>query len=114
MVIIFGIGFATVLTLVVVPVMYSLFEGLGYQVKSALRGPRHLEAPEGRSFFFTRRRYARILVAMLILIQAVILVGGALAVGPTLFEPLYTVKLQAPSLLKLIIEAVVFGLGMRV
>jgi multidrug efflux pump len=111
-VIIFGIGFATVLTLVVVPVMYSLFEGLGYQVKSALRGPRHLDAPEGRSFFYTRRRYARLLVGILLLIQAAILIAGASAVGPVLFEPFYTVNLQAPSVLKLVIESVVFGLGM--
>ena len=50
-VIIFGIGFATVLTLVVVPVMYSLFEGLGYYVTSAFRGPRFQSMPQGTSFF---------------------------------------------------------------
>ena len=111
-VIIFGIGFATLLTLVVVPVMYSIFEGLGYQVTSALRGPRHREAPEGRSFFFTRRRYAKILLAGIVLIQVVILAWGIKTFGPGLIEPLYTTEIQAPTLLKLVIEAVVFGLTM--
>ena len=59
-VIIFGICFATVLTLVVVPVMYTLFEGLRYYIISAFRGPRLKEAPSGQAFFFSRRRYARI------------------------------------------------------
>ena len=51
-VIIFGICFATVLTLVVVPVMYSLFEGARYSIVSAFRGPRWQEPPQGDSYFF--------------------------------------------------------------
>ena len=59
-VIIFGICFATVLTLVVVPVMYSIFEGMRYSIVSAFRGPRWKEAPKGTCFYFSRRRHIRL------------------------------------------------------
>ncbi len=111
-VIIFGIAFATVLTLVVVPVMYSLFEGFGYQVVSAVRGPRWLEAPEGRSFFFSRRRFARIKVVLILMVQVLVLVFGMYKLGPLFMETAYSTTLRAPTVLKLIIEGLVFGLGL--
>lgn len=111
-VIIFGIAFATILTLVVVPVMYSLFEGLGYQVVSALRGPRWLEKPEGQTFFFTRRRNAWLVVVFIVLVQAAALTAGFFYLYPYFEAEIAGVVLRAPTMLKLAIETVVFGLGL--
>jgi multidrug efflux pump len=107
-VIIFGIAFATVLTLVVVPVMYSLFEGLGYHVVSAFRGPRYKVAPEGRSFFFSRRRYARLWVLFIGTVQTGVLVTGGYLIKPHVITMLASTEFQAPNLLKLSIEILVF------
>jgi multidrug efflux pump len=107
-VIIFGIGFATVLTLVVVPVMYSLFEGFGYHVISAFRGPRWPEPPTGRSFFFTRRRYARIWLSLIIFIQIIALGAGIYYLGPFGMGFVESAGFQAPTILKLVIEIIVF------
>ena len=109
-VIMFGIGFATVLTLVVVPVMYSLFETLGLNVVSALRGPAWREPPQGRSFYFTRRRYARLFLGIMILIQAVVLFLGLVKIGPYFVHQAATEVIRAETMLKLFIEAAVFVL----
>ena len=109
-VIIFGICFATVLTLVVVPVMYSLFEGARYAIVSAFRGPRWPEAPQGISYFFSRRRYARLIFGMLMLVQLVVLAAGLAYFIPPMLETIAQTPFQAPTLLKLAIEITVFGL----
>jgi multidrug efflux pump subunit AcrB len=109
-VIIFGICFATVLTLVVVPVMYSLFEGMRYSIISAFRGPRWSEAPSGDSYFFSRRRYARFALGLVIGIQLAVLVAGFAAVIPGMLDTIARTPFQAPSTLKLCIEVTVFGL----
>ena len=109
-VIIFGIAFATMLTLVVVPVMYSLFEGLGLQVASALRGSLWTEPPQGRAFYFTRRRYARVILTLIIVAQVAALALGVYLLEPWLVKEIQGAALQAPSMLKLAIEAMVFGL----
>jgi len=75
-VIIFGIASATVLTLVVVPVMYSVFEGVRYYAISAFRGPRWKEAPTGRSFFFSRGKGAVVIIVMLTVFQLALLLIG--------------------------------------
>ena len=111
-VIIFGICFATVLTLVVVPVMYSLFEGARYSIVSAFRGPRWQEAPKGDSYFFSRRRYARLVFGLLMVVQLAVLVAGLTIFGPPMIETIVRTPFQAPSLLKLGIEITVFGLEM--
>ena len=113
-VIIFGIAFATVLTLVVVPVMYSLFEALGYRFLSALRGPRWLEIPKGKSFFFSRRRYARLILCFVIILQIVVLAFGVYSFGPKLVGMLEITVFRAPNTLKLGIEIAVFFLGMAI
>ncbi|MCP4373669.1 MAG: efflux RND transporter permease subunit, partial [Deltaproteobacteria bacterium] len=113
-VIIFGICFATVLTLVVVPVMYSLFEGVRYYIISAFRGPRWKEAPAGRAFFFSRRRYARIGFFLIAIIQLLTLIYGLTALVPGFIDRIALVTLQAPSLLKLAIEAGVFYIGITI
>jgi len=110
-VIIFGICFATVLTLVVVPVMYSLFEGMRYYIISAFRGPRWKEAPAGRAFYFSRRRYARIGFFVIAIVQLMVLIGGLTALAPGFIDRIAMVTMQAPSLLKLAIEAGVFYIG---
>ena len=110
-VIIFGICFATVLTLVVVPVMYSLFEGMRYYIISAFRGPRWKEEPAGQAFYFSRRRYAWIGFFLIAIVQLMILISGLTALAPGFIERIATVTLQAPSLLKLAIEAGVFYIG---
>lgn len=111
-VIIFGICFATVLTLVVVPTMYSLFEGARYSIVSAFRGPRWTEAPKGVSYFFSRRRYARLVFGLLMAVQLAVLAAGlGMAVPPAIAAVTQT-PFQAPSLLKLAIEITVFGLKM--
>ena len=109
-VIIFGICFATVLTLIVVPVMYSLFEGVRYSILSAFRGPRWPEPPSGKSFFFSRRRHARTAVAVVIMLQLVVLAAGLAATVPGLIQTIAHTPFQAPSTLKLVIEMAVFGL----
>ncbi|MDY6790593.1 MAG: efflux RND transporter permease subunit [Thermodesulfobacteriota bacterium] len=110
-VIIFGICFATVLTLVVVPVMYSLFEGVRYYIISAFRGPRWKEAPVGRVFYFSRRRHARTGFFLIAIVQLLILIGGLAVLAPGFIHRIAGVTLQAPSLLKLVIEAGVFYIG---
>jgi hypothetical protein len=107
-VIIFGICFATVLTLVVVPVMYTLFEGLRYYVISAFRGPRWNEAPAGKAFYFSRRRFARIWFFLMAIVQLMVLIGGLTVLAPGFIDRMASTTLQAPSLLKLAIEAGVF------
>jgi multidrug efflux pump subunit AcrB len=107
-VIIFGISFATLLTLGVVPVMYSLFEGIRYYVISAFRGPRWEEDREGQVFVYSRRRYARTGLVLIAVVQLLVLAAGLEALGPAFFERMAGVTLQAPSLLKLVIEAGVF------
>jgi multidrug efflux pump subunit AcrB len=109
-VIIFGISFATVLTLVVVPVMYSMFEGVRYSVISAFRGPRWKEAPRGVGYFFTRRRYVAPVLFLLGLIQLAVLFAGLGATLPGLANEIMQTPFQAPSILKLTIEIAVFGL----
>ncbi len=109
-VIIFGICFATVLTLVVVPVMYSLFEGMRYYMVSAFRGPRWPEAPQGSSYYFSRRRFARVAAAGVIVIQVLVLGYGAAVAVPALRQSFAETVFQAPSLLKLAIEITVYGL----
>jgi len=113
-VIIFGICFATVLTLVVVPVMYSLFEGLRYYIISAFRGPRWKEAPAGQAFYFSRRRFARIWFFLIAIIQLLILIWGLTTLAPGFNHRIATVTLQAPSLLKLGIEVAVFYIGILI
>jgi multidrug efflux pump len=111
-VIIFGIAFATVLTLVVVPVMYSLFEGLGYYIISAIRGPRWQEAPTGQSFFFSRRGYARIWLFLIGLIQIASLGAGVYYLMPMLMTIIDSTAFQAPTTLKLAIQIIVFVLSL--
>jgi multidrug efflux pump len=110
-VIIFGICFATVLTLAVVPVMYSLFEGVRYYVISAFRGPRWEVEPRGQVFVFSRRRYARVGLLVIGAVQVLVLVGGLQALTPGFIDRMAAVTLQAPSVLKLVIEASVFFIG---
>ncbi len=111
-VIIFGICFATVLTLVVVPVMYALFEGVRYYIISAFRGPRWKEPPSGRTFFFSRRRYARISVFLIGIVQLILLAKGLQVLAPGFIERIAGATLQAPSLLKLVIESGVFFIAL--
>lgn len=109
-VIIFGICFATVLTLIVVPTMYSIFEGMRYSIISAFRGPRWREAPRGISYFYTRRRYMRVILGVVIIVQLAVLAAGLGMTVPPLFKTLAQTPFQAPSTLKLVIEITVFGL----
>jgi len=99
---------------VVVPVMYTIFEGLRYYIISAFRGPRWKEAPAGRVFFFSRRRYARIGFFLIAIIQLLVLTKGLTALAPGFIDRIATVTLQAPSLLKLAIEAGVFYIGIAI
>ncbi|MBW2365914.1 MAG: hypothetical protein JRF25_12900 [Deltaproteobacteria bacterium] len=110
--IIFGIAFATVLTLVVVPVMYSLFEGLGYHIKSALMGPRFKEPPQGKSFFFVRRSYVLPVIVIVAIVQVIFLYAGISSFGPWILNTISETVLRAPTLLKLAIETLVFLLGL--
>jgi multidrug efflux pump subunit AcrB len=109
-VIIFGICFATVLTLIVVPVMYSLFEGVRYSILSAFRGPRWQEPPQGESYFFSRRRHARLVLLIVIGMQLALLTAGLHATVPGLIQTIAHTPFQAPSTLKLVIEITVFAL----
>lgn len=111
-VIIFGICFATVLTLIIVPVMYSIFEGMRYYIISAFRGPRWKIAPEGNSFFFSRRRYARLGLILVAVVQLLVLAGGIMQTLPGLVDIIKQTSFQAPTMLKLVIEVTVFCIGM--
>ncbi len=109
-VIIFGISFATVLTLIVVPVMYSIFEGLRYYIISAFRGTRWPEAPQGTGYCFSRRRYARVAVVCVLGIQLLALALGLAKILPGFVESIAQTSFQAPTLLKLSIEMAVYGI----
>ena len=111
-VIIFGICFATVLTLIVVPVMYSIFEGIRYYILSAFKGPRWKEAPTGTSFYFSRRRYARMGFILVMAIQVLVLAGGGVLLLPEFMNIIGQTTFQAPTLLKLVIEIAVFYIAM--
>jgi hypothetical protein len=111
-VLIFGLGFATVLTLVVVPIMYTLFEGLGYYIISAFRGPRWKEVPQGRSFFFSRRRHARLGLILVLCVQLLVLAAGFIQLAPGFTDVIRDTAFQAPSALKLLIEVSVFFIGL--
>jgi len=108
-VIIFGIAFATILTLVIVPVAYTIFDAFGYHVMSALKGVRWNEKPEGRHFHISNRRWARTKVALILVVQAVVVAGFLRFTGIAqgLVERYQSVTIQAPSLLKEIIEGIV-------
>ncbi|MBW2085395.1 MAG: efflux RND transporter permease subunit [Deltaproteobacteria bacterium] len=106
-VIIFGIAFATLLTLVVVPVMYTLFDGFGYHMASAFRGPRWREAPAGRTFFLSRRRWSRTKAGFILLVQVAVLAAGFFYAFPWFVEKYQAEVIQAPTLLKLVLEAAV-------
>ena len=113
-VIIFGIAFATLLTLVVVPVMYTLFDGLGYHINSAMRGTRWLEPPTGQSYYLSRRRWAGSKLAVLLLIQGAILAYGFYKLSPWFIEQYRNEVLQASSLLRLVLESAVFYLTLAI
>jgi hypothetical protein len=110
-VIIFGICFATILTLIVVPVMYSLFEGMRYYIISAFRGPRWMEPTKGRCFYCSRRSWARTGLALLAAAQMTIIAAALGILVPQFAEQVAATTLQAPSLLKLAIESAVFFIG---
>jgi len=110
-VIIFGIGFATVLTLIVVPVMYTLFEAIGYHIKSAIVGPRFQEPPQGKSFFFVRKQYVLTVIILTAVIQVLFLFGGISSFAPPIMKTISETVLRAPTLLKLVIETLVFLLS---
>ncbi len=109
-VIIFGIIFATVLTLIVVPVAYAIFEGMRYYVISAFRGSRWPDTPQGNAYCFSRRRYAWVGLAFTVVIQLLVLVAGLVLIVPGFIGGITQTVFQAPSLLKLAIEILVFGL----
>jgi hypothetical protein len=113
-VIIFGIGFATVLTLVVVPVMYSIFEGFSAYMISALRGSGLKEGPEGKGFYFTRRKFARLKLYLILLIQICIILAGAYYFYPKVIDLVQSTIFRAPTVLKVTIEILVFYLGLGI
>ena len=110
-VIIFGIALATVLTLVVVPVMYNLFETLGSRVSVALKGPAAHEIPPGKVFRFSRRGKARLLMVLVLLVQVAVLAAGLRLIGPYFVDRVISASFQAPDALKLGIEVGVFVLS---
>jgi len=110
-VIIFGISFATVLTLVVVPVMYSLFENLGYYTVSAFKGPRYQSIPAGKSYFLSRRRGAKFWLVLILLAQLASFAAGGYLLAPEAIRIWTSAHFQAPNLIKLVIEVVVFVLS---
>ena len=113
-VIIFGIGFATVLTLIVVPVAYTIFDSFGHTVLSAMRGPRWQEPPRGRRFFFTRRRWARLKMTGILAFQGAVLFV-VLKFSPAarwITENYAETVVQAPTFLKYLIEGVVLHLSL--
>lgn len=111
-VIIFGIGFATFLTLIVVPVSYTIFDAFGYYIISALRGARWKDHPAGRCFSFTRRRWARLQALIILLVQAGVIYSVLRFTHVTgwFISQYQSIDVQAPTFLKTIIEAVVFYL----
>jgi multidrug efflux pump subunit AcrB len=90
-VIIFGICFATVLTLVVVPVMYSLFEGdallhhFGFS-----RAALERSTPPAGTFYYSRRRYARIGIFLIAGVQVLMFTLGLQALAPGIIDRIAT------------------------
>lgn len=106
-IIIFGIAFATVLTLVVVPVMYTLFDGLGYHLSTSFYGPRWADIPKKGGYYNVRGRGVLIKATLIIIFQAAILVLGVSRFGPILLEQYAAQAIQAPTILKTVLEAFV-------
>jgi len=115
-VIIFGIAFATILTLIVVPVMYSLFEAFHYNMVSALRGPRWKETPEGRGFYFSRRRGIRLKLAAILFFQGTVIATVLVFtdIAPWFIHQYQAATIQAPSIFKEIVEGAVFFLTLTI
>jgi hypothetical protein len=115
-VIIFGIGFATVLTLIVVPVMYALLESFHYQLVSALRGSRWQDPPRGPRFHFSRRRWALTKLAAILCGQAVLILVIFMNTDlATWIVATYQSKvIQAPTLFKTLVEGIVLFLNLLV
>jgi len=111
-VIIFGIAFATVLTLIVVPVMYSIFESFHYTMVSTLRGPRWTELPQGRVYYRCRRRWAhtRLTIVGLIQITLIAFVLARTGLIAWFMAQLGAITIQAPTLFKEVVEGIVFYL----
>jgi multidrug efflux pump len=113
-VIIFGIAFATLLTLIVVPVAYTIFDSFGYHVISAIKGVRWREKPHNRHFFISHRRWARAKVTAILLIQAATAAAILRFTGifQGIIETYQSATIQAPTILKQIIEGIVFYMSL--
>ena len=115
-VIIFGIAFATLLTLIVVPVMYSLLEAFHYQMVSALRGPRWKDLPQGRRFYFSHRRWARTKLATIMGAQGILILILFMKtdMASWIISTYHSNVIQAPTLFKTVVEAIVFFLNLLI
>ena len=111
-VIIFGIGFATVLTLVVVPVMYSLFEELGLLRHFCIQGlPGFSPCPREQVFFCPGDAMQNFGLRLITLAQIAAFAAGAYVLAPEVIRIVSAAHFQAPNLIKLMIEVVVFVLA---
>jgi len=91
-------------------VMYSPFEGLRYYITSAFRGTRWPQTPQGASYFFSRRRYARTAAVCVLAVQLLVLAVAWVKIMPGFMESVAQTTFQAPTALKLAIEIAVYGI----
>jgi len=103
-VIIFGIAFATLLTLVMVPVIYYMLEELGQRLLAAVRPPEVSVEIKPGTYSWSRRRWVKPVAAIVLAGQVVLLVVGAYGwIWPTAVER-FSTPILASSALKLFIE----------
>jgi len=110
-VIIFGLAFATMLTLVVVPVMYSIFEEFGYAIISAIKGRRWDADPKGAAFFYSRTRNTKLWALAVVFVQVFVFMKWGVGLASWFFTVATSAVHQAPSLIKLLVEIVSFYMG---
>jgi hypothetical protein len=68
--------------------------------------------PQGTSFFLSRRRHAKFWIAVIILAQIAAFAAGGYLLAPEVIRIVSTAHFQAPDLIKLMIEVVVFVLAL--
>ncbi len=103
-VIIFGIAFATLLTLVMVPVIYYILEGLGQRMRAAVKPPDVFREFRPGMYSWSRRRWVKPVAAIVLVGQVVLLAFGVSGwIWPMAVER-FSTPILASSALKLFLE----------
>ncbi|MBI4773436.1 MAG: efflux RND transporter permease subunit [Deltaproteobacteria bacterium] len=106
-VIIFGIGFATLLTLVVVPVGYMILERFAADMSAAMSKPCPKSRPLHPVYYLSGSRHLKKELWIVAAVQCVVLLAGAAFWALPLVEAQLGQIIQAPTVFKWVLEALV-------